>query len=130
MSLKFEIKCKCRNVTNNAAVPRRRTLHSVSMDRRMALGGIASGILVLCGLPVKANPPLTTNREVDNESSPWIQEMLRKTAEKKSERYKERLDDYYKRNFGDYLSFELGMRDGVSMETKAAIRAWLEKNKD
>ena len=33
-------------------------------------------------------------------------ELLRRTEEKKAERAKERLDAYYQKNYGDYLSFQ------------------------
>jgi hypothetical protein len=73
------------------------------------------------------------NREVDNASSPFIQELLRRTEEKREERVKERLDDYYRRNFGDYFSFEAGSNmgsKGISPETQAQIKKWLEENSD
>jgi len=41
-------------------------------------------------------------------------ELLRRTEEKKADRAKERLDDYYRRNFGDYLSFQVGCDRGVA----------------
>jgi hypothetical protein len=50
--------------------------------------------------------------------------------EKKDERKRERLDDYYRRNFGDYLTFERGNKAGVSPETLKQIDAWLERNSD
>lgn len=55
-------------------------------------------------VPLQASGPASatgrpTNREVDAADSPMIQEMLRRTAEKKEERAKERLDDYYRRNY-------------------------------
>lgn len=34
-------------------------------------------------------------------------ELLRRTEEKKEERRKERLDDYYRRNYGEYLNFQV-----------------------
>ena len=53
--------------------------------------------------PLQASGPASaerpTNREVDAAESPMIQEMLRRTAEKKDERAKQRLDDYYRRNY-------------------------------
>lgn len=39
---------------------------------------------------------------------PASAELLRRTEEKKAERAKERLEDYYRRNFGEYLSFQVG----------------------
>lgn len=41
---------------------------------------------------------------------PPLPELLRRTEEKREERRKERLDDYYRRNYGDYLSFQVGRK--------------------
>lgn len=74
---------------------------------------------------------LVRNKEVDNESSPFIQELLKKTEEKREERKVERLNDYYRRNYGDYFSFQAGSNmdtQGLSPETQANIKRWLEEN--
>jgi hypothetical protein len=71
------------------------------------------------------------NKEVDNATSPLVQELLRRTNEKKDERKKERLQDYYRRNYGDYFSFQAGGNmnsEGLRPETQAAIKKWLEDN--
>ncbi|KAL4448143.1 hypothetical protein ABPG75_005362 [Micractinium tetrahymenae] len=66
---------------------------------------------------------------VDSATSPLVQELLRRTEEKKAERAKERLDDYYRRNFGDYLSFEASSTPGSSdSENQERIRQWLQQN--
>lgn len=52
-------------------------------------------------LPAFAADP-TKNRETPN-SDPYIQDLLRKTEEKRDERYQERLNDYYRRNFKEYF---------------------------
>lgn len=58
-------------------------------------------------------------------------ELLRRTAEKKDERYKERLDDYYRRNFSDYFQFvDSSDSRGLSPETRHQIKQWLKKNVD
>lgn len=101
--------------------------------RRLLLLGALGTITVLPFLPhipaASAAPLILPNKEVDDATSPLIQDLLKKTVEKKDERYKERLDNYYKRNFNDYFNFEMGNNDGVSAETKAEVKAWLEKNK-
>ena len=63
-----------------------------------------------------------------------LSELLKRTAEKKDERRTERLNDYYKRNFREYLDFEAGTRTagkarGISEETNDKILKWLEENK-
>lgn len=56
-------------------------------------------------------------------------ELLKRTEEKREERKKERLDDYYRRNFGDYLSFQAGGGDAAGgSENQKAIKAWLQQN--
>eukprot|EP00877_Chromochloris_zofingiensis_P006867 jgi/Chrzof1/2433/Cz11g15120.t1_PSAN2 len=74
------------------------------------------------------------NQEVDSASSPFIQELLKRTQENRDRRYKERLNDYYKRNFKDYFNFEAGTAAagrarGLTPETQAAIAKWLQDNK-
>jgi hypothetical protein len=68
---------------------------------------------------------------VDNASSPYIQELLRRTDEKKDERKAARLNDYYRRNYGDYFQFMEGSNmnnSGIDAETQKQIKAWLEEN--
>lgn len=60
--------------------------------------------------------------------------MLARTAEKREERRQERLDNYNRKVFKEYLDFEAGNAQaakarGISDESSAAIQAWLEKNK-
>jgi len=62
-------------------------------------------------------------------------ELLRRTEEKKDERREQRLKDYYKRNFKDYFEFDAGSEGaararGLSPETAASIRKWLDDNAD
>lgn len=45
---------------------------------------------------------ITKNRETPN-TDPYIQDLLRKTEERKDERYQARLNDYYRRNFKEYF---------------------------
>ena len=86
-------------------------------------------------LTLKSSPaaaaPLVTNKEVDNASSPFIQELLRKTDEKRDERKAERLKDYYRRNYQDYFNFMDGSNmnnSGIDAETQKQIKTWLEEN--
>lgn len=50
-----------------------------------------------------------------------LQELLRRTEEKREERKKERLDDYYRRNFGDYLAFQVGRGVADSSTVDGAV---------
>ncbi|KXZ47644.1 hypothetical protein GPECTOR_34g803 [Gonium pectorale] len=74
------------------------------------------------------------NKEVDNDTSPLVQKLLQRTAENKDRYAKERLQDYYKRNFKEYFEFEasnakVAKARGLSPESAAAIQKWLEENK-
>lgn len=56
-------------------------------------------------LPAFSADP-TSNRETPN-SDPYIQDLVRKSEEKKEERYQARLNDYYRRNFKEYFQVQL-----------------------
>jgi len=71
------------------------------------------------------------NKAVDDASSPLVQELLQRTQDMKEMRRKERLDDYYRRNFSDYFSFQESSNmdsQGLSSETQEEIRNWLQQN--
>eukprot|EP00873_Tetraselmis_striata_P035235 jgi/Tetstr1/455499/TSEL_042327.t1 len=100
--------------------------------RAAVVGGMAA---LLVGQPALAAVPRSelTNKEVDSASSPYIQELLKRTEENKDRRYKERLDDYYCRNFKDYFDVEVGGRGvaqmrGVQKKNSDAIVKWLEEH--
>lgn len=65
---------------------------------------------------------------MDNDTSPLVQDLLRRTAEKKEDRKKERLADYYRRNFSDYFTFTEGNMKDLSPETQQEIKEWLKNN--
>lgn len=63
-----------------------------------------------------------------------VTELLRRTEEKREERKKERLDAYNRKIFKDYFEFDGGTESaararGLSAETAAAYRKWLDENK-
>lgn len=107
------------------------TQNDRSMTRRSVLALPAMlPALTLIQRPAVAST-LVRNKEVENESSPLIQELLKRTEEKRDERKVERLNDYYRRNYGDYFSFQAGSNmdtQGISSETQASIRRWLKEN--
>lgn len=63
-------------------------------------------------------------------SSPLVQELLRRSEEKKEERYKERLQDYYRKNYKDYFEFESKKANYGRTEVERKIQDWLEQNKE
>ena len=105
---------------------------SGSGGRRRALLALGAGALAAAPRPALAARPVT-NTEVAAEESAYIQELLRKTEEKREERKTERLNDYYRRNFKDYFAFDAAdeataRARGLSPETAAAVRKWMEDN--
>ncbi|KAL9238536.1 hypothetical protein vseg_012941 [Gypsophila vaccaria] len=62
-----------------------------------------------------------------------LQKYLKKSEENKEKNDKERMDDYYKRNYKDYFGFVEGTlrqkdKDQLS-ESERGILEWLDKNK-
>ena len=89
--------------------------------------GVACAAFVAGSTAVIAAPN-TTNQPVDPKASPLVQELLRRTEEKREERYKERLDDYNRRNFADYFDVvDKGYSGREVSENDRLIRAQLEK---
>ena len=62
------------------------------------------------------------------ESNAFVQTLLQKTEEKREERQKERVLEYSKKNFKDYLTFVDNGRIAKT-ENDVKIKEWLEKNK-
>lgn len=78
--------------------------------------------------PIASAAMIPASKEVPNDESPFVQELLRRTREKADERYKERLADYNRRNFSDYFSFQAGNMRDLSPETQESIKKWLKEN--
>ena len=62
------------------------------------------------------------------ELNAFVQTLLQKTEEKREERQKERVLEYSKKNFKDYLAFVDNGRTAKT-ENDVKIKEWLEKNK-
>ncbi|KQK13376.1 uncharacterized protein LOC100834148 [Brachypodium distachyon] len=62
-----------------------------------------------------------------------LQDYVKKSKENKEKNDKERLDDYYKRNYQDYFGFMEGSvrekKEEELTESEKGILAWLDKNK-
>jgi hypothetical protein len=70
------------------------------------------------------------NKEVDSDTSPFIQALKAKSDSLRDQRKKERLEAYYRKVFTDYFEFEAGdnataKARGISSETNEKIRKWL-----
>ena len=89
--------------------------------------GVVSAAFVAGSTAVIAAPG-AMNQPVDPKDSPYVQELLRRTEEKKEERVKERLADYDKRNFKDYFDVvDKGFNGRTMTENDEAIRDRLKK---
>jgi predicted metal-dependent phosphoesterase TrpH len=58
--------------------------------------------------------------------------MLRRTEEKAEARRKQRLEDYYVKNYQDYFNFEAGdartgAARGITPDSQAAVERWLDR---
>lgn len=99
-------------------------------SKRTALALAAATCVTLSFFPVNAAYAASTtfNQPTDPSESPLIQELLRRTEEKKSERVKERLDDYNKRNFKDYFDVvDIGYSGKEVTANDLKIREQLER---
>jgi len=64
----------------------------------------------------------------DKTPPPLVQELLRRSEEKREERYKERLRDYYRRNYKDYFAFESRKPSYGTTKLEKRIQDWLREN--
>ncbi|KAG2446691.1 hypothetical protein HYH02_008257 [Chlamydomonas schloesseri] len=96
----------------------------------------ATSLVLLASFPLASSAARLDlpNKEVDDATSPFVQELLKRSNENRERYQKERLQDYYRRNFKEYFEFEganakVGKARGLSSETQQAIEKWLEENK-
>ena len=111
----------------------KKNLMTSAPSKRTALALAAATCVTLSFFPVNAAyaASATFNQPTDPSESPLIQELLRRTEEKKSERVKERLDDYNKRNFKDYFDVvDIGYRGKEVTANDLKIREQLERWKE
>ncbi|XP_009798910.1 uncharacterized protein LOC107781256 [Nicotiana tabacum] len=70
--------------------------------------------------------------QVNDSKTELLQRYLKKSEENKAKNDKERLDSYYKRNYGDYFGFlegDLKQKKEQLTEAEQGILKWLETNK-
>ncbi|URD88211.1 Photosystem I reaction centre subunit N (PSAN or PSI-N) [Musa troglodytarum] len=71
--------------------------------------------------------------EVADPKKALLQEYLKRSKENKAKNDKERLDDYYKRNYKDYFEFIEGSvkdkKEELLSESEKDILKWLKKNR-
>eukprot|EP00240_Pyramimonas_obovata_P007279 CAMPEP_0118940534 /NCGR_PEP_ID=MMETSP1169-20130426/31675_1 /TAXON_ID=36882 /ORGANISM="Pyramimonas obovata, Strain CCMP722" /LENGTH=153 /DNA_ID=CAMNT_0006885049 /DNA_START=181 /DNA_END=639 /DNA_ORIENTATION=- len=91
--------------------------HLVSLATTFAAMSVAKGALATNG----------SGSGVEDEDSPLIQALLAKSKENKDKYDKERLEDYYRRNFTDYFDFVAGSNvSGEVSENEQKIREKLK----
>lgn len=61
---------------------------------------------------------------------PFVQELIRRTEEKREERYRERLRHYYRKNYKDYFAFEAGKVGYGNTDLERKVLRWLQENKE
>ena len=102
---------------------------AVAEAPRRVSASLALGALCLtlsASFAATAAPAL--NAPTDPNDSPLVQELLRRTEEKREARRQERLDDYDRRNFKDYFEVvDKGYNGKTITENDAAIRARLDR---
>ncbi len=104
------------------------TLQRLEGTGRWAATGLLIAVLASTSTPAMA---MDDADHGDTTSNPYIQELLKISESKREERRKERLQDYYRRNFTDYFNFETspGMsQQGLSPETSNQMKQWLKDN--
>ena len=102
---------------------------AVAETARRVSASLALGTLCLtlsASFAATAAPAL--NAPTDPNDSPLVQELLRRTEEKREARVQERLDDYNRRNFKDYFDVvDKGYNGRTVTENDEAIRAQLDR---
>ena len=114
----------------SSRVPRSRGQDRLDVRGRDTVRGFARAA-ALASFPTLAaplEPARAANEPTDPATSPLVQELLRRTEENREARYKERLDDYNRRNFADYFDVvDKGYNGKQATENDEAIREQLQR---
>lgn len=106
------------------SAPGERAVAETGVSASLALGTLC--LTLSASFAATAAPAL--NAPTDPNDSPLVQELLRRTEEKKEARTRERLDDYNRRNFKDYFDVvDKGYNGRTVTENDEAIRAQLDR---
>lgn len=102
------------------------TSPSLHCRRKVLQSTILSALLLQ---PV-LSPDWAAAEEENSKKNDLIERLLQKSKANKDKRAKERLDDYYKRNYKDYFEFVEGtVKPGKLTEAEKDIMEWLRKNR-
>ena len=105
---------------------RKRNNINSNNDNKILKSVLVQSVLVLLSTSSFNAHALEANEQT--ESNAFVQTLLQKTEEKREERQKERVLEYSKKNFKDYLAFVDNGRTAKT-ENDVKIKEWLEKNK-
>ena len=114
-----------RERTNSMMIRKRNNSNSNNDNKILKSVLLVQTVLVLLSTSSIAHA-LEANEQT--ESNAFVQTLLQKTEEKREERQKERVLEYSKKNFKDYLAFVDNGRTAKT-ENDVKIKEWLEKNK-
>lgn len=117
-------------VVAGAQIRAERRIFASDARGRDAVRGFARAAALASFLTLAAplEPARAANEPTDPATSPLVQELLRRTEENREARYKERLDDYNRRNFADYFDVvDKGYNGKQATENDEAIRAQLQR---
>jgi len=91
---------------------------------------LQSTILSALLLQPVLSPDWAAAEEENSKKNDLIERLLQKSKANKDKYAKERLDDYYKRNYKDYFEFVEGaVNQGKLTEAEKDIMEWLRKNR-
>jgi hypothetical protein len=112
--------------TNSMMIRKRNNSNSNNDNKILKSVLLVQTVLVLLSTSSINAHALEANEQT--ESNAFVQTLLQKTEEKREERQKERVLEYSKKNFKDYLAFVDNGRTAKT-ENDVKIKEWLEKNK-
>ncbi|XP_039140737.1 uncharacterized protein LOC120277928 [Dioscorea cayenensis subsp. rotundata] len=94
---------------------------------------LENGRRSMLSLLLLSSMPTTMISEANDSKKTLFEEYLRRSRENKQKNDKERLDDYYRRNYKDYFELIEGTvkdkQEELLSESEKQIREWLKKNK-
>ena len=123
----FQHTCVAGERTNSMMIRKRNNSNSNNDNKilKRSLVLVQTVLVLLSTSSINAHA-LEANEQT--ESNAFVQTLLQKTEEKREERQKERVLEYSKKNFKEYLAFVDNGRTAKT-ENDVKIKEWLEKNK-
>ncbi|CAO2813562.1 unnamed protein product [Amaranthus hypochondriacus] len=114
--------CSCKYLPNQHQGTNIDRLTQITVKRRFLLSSTASCLLAVA-----------STDQVPDSRTALLQKYLKKSEENKAKNDKERMEDYYRRNYKDYFGFVEGTLQAKDKEqlseSERGILEWLQKNK-